>query len=273
MMKCESIPMKVNGSMEDARLELYFLDNFSDIKLEKARATILICPGGGYEMTSDREGEAIAIKFLAVGFHVAILRYSVAPVRYPIALLELAGAVKYLRDNAEEYKIDKDRIIIQGCSAGGHLAASYGVFWRKPFLQEYYNVSEEMLRPNGLILNYPVISSGEFAHESSFRMLLGERYEELKEEMSLEKQVNKDVPPVFIWHTYTDDCVLVENSLLFVNALRKYNISAEFHMYSKGGHGLGLANELTVALDGYGIQRECESWIDLGITWVKAQEK
>lgn len=271
-MICETIPVKVEGAMEGACLQTYFLYNSEEIKREKPRAAILMCPGGGYGGTSDREAEPIALKFLAEGFHVAVLRYSVSPVRYPVALLELAGAVKYLREHAGEYQIDPERIIIQGCSAGGHLAASYGVFWRKPFLREYYQVPEEMLRPDGLILNYPVITSGEFAHQGSFENLLGERLGELKDEMSLEYQVNTDVPPVFIWHTYTDDCVPVENSLLFVNALRKHQIPTEFHMYAKGGHGLGLANELTMDNNGLGIQKECEGWVDLAVVWMKNGE-
>lgn len=270
MMKCETIPIRVEGAAGEACLQTYFLYHSEAIKREKPRTTILICPGGGYEHTSDREAEPIALKFAAEGYHAAVLRYSVYPAEYPVALLELAGAVKYLREHAEEFQINPDKIIIQGSSAGGHLAASYCVFWRNSFLREYHQTSEEMLRPNGLMLSYPVITSGEFAHQGSFEKLLGERLEEKKEELSLEKQINKEVPPVFIWHTFEDAAVPVENSLLFVSALRKLNISTEFHMYAKGCHGLGLANELTVMNDGKGIEKECETWIDLAVNWLKA---
>ena len=101
------------------------------------------------------------------------------------------------------------------------------------------------------MLSYPVITSGRKAHRGSFENLLGDRYEELVEEMSLENQVDADTPPAFLWHTTEDDCVPVENSLLFYQALHDQGISVEMHIYPHGPHGLGLANELTAAGDGF----------------------
>jgi acetyl esterase/lipase len=265
----EVIQIQVEGSQPDTKLYTYILDNSPDIRPDGVRPIVVICPGGGYSMTSDREAEALAVKIMAMGSHAAILRYSCAPSVYPTALKELATVVSLLRKNAEKWHIDKDKIIVQGSSAGGHLAASYGVFWKEPFLAEEINESTEQLKPNGLILSYPVITSGPFAHRESFQNLLGERYEELIEKMSLEKQVSVDTPKTFIWHTFPDDCVPVENSLLFVMALRERNIPTEFHMYPVGGHGLGLATEETACPNGYGIQKECQSWISLLETWLK----
>ena len=127
---------------------------------EKKRKAVIICPGGGYEMTSDREAEALAVKFMAMGYHAAILRYSVAPARFPEALLQLATAVAMLRENAEKWHIDTGKIVVQGSSAGGHLAASLGVFWNKPFVAEALGMDAGKFRPNGLMLSYPVITSG-----------------------------------------------------------------------------------------------------------------
>ena len=118
------------------------------------------------------------------------------------------------------------------------------------------------------MLGYPVITSGEFAHRNSFVHLLGDRYEELVEEMSLEKQVSKNNPPTFVWHTLTDEAVPVENSLLFAKALKDAGVSVELHVYPKGQHGLALANAIT-ALDTSTIVPSCQSWIDLVQMWIR----
>lgn len=262
------IHVKAKTYEQPGRLYLYLLDKSPEINIDK-RPLVLICPGGGYGMTSDREAEPIAMQFLASGYHAAILRYSCSPARYPTALLQLGASVKYLREHQEEFHIDPDKIIVQGSSAGGHLAASFGVFWKKKtFLAEILETNPETIRPNGLMLSYPVITSGIKTHGGSMENLLGERREELLSEMSLENQVDQDTPPTFLWHTASDDCVPVENSLLFFGALHKNGIPAELHIYPHGGHGLGLANELTANIEGYGIQEECQSWIELAKTWL-----
>ena len=177
-----------------------------------------------------------------------------------------------IRRNVKEWHVNPDQIIVLGCSAGGHLAASLGVFWEEAFLAEALNIKSselKLLRPDGMILCYPVITSGEYAHRGSFQNLLQDREEELSEKMSLELQVSPKTPPTFIWHTYTDGVVPVENSLLFVSALRKEGVSVEFHMYPEGGHGLSLANRLTCNRGGDAVQEECTSWISLVHTWME----
>ena len=271
-MNYQVMDIKAETYEEPAKLYLYLQEKSPEIAIDK-RPLIFICPGGAYAMTSDREAEAVALQFLAAGFHAAVLRYSVAPARYPTALLQVAAGFKYLREHAEEFHIDEDKIVIQGASAGGHLAASYGVFWKKKtFLAEMLHTTPELLKPNGMMLSYPVITSGPKAHRGSFENLLGDRYEELVEEMSLEKQVDADTPPAFLWHTTEDDCVPVENSLLFYQALHDQGISVEMHIYPHGPHGLGLANELTAAGDGFGIQPECATWIEHAKTWLKSSD-
>ena len=217
----EKIEIQLKDSEFKANLFTYFLDNSPEIDLGRKRPVVLICPGGGYEMTSDREAEALAVKFMAMGYHAAILRYSVAPARFPEALLQLATAVAMLRENAEKWHIDTGKIVVQGSSAGGHLAASLGVFWNKPFVAEALGMDAGKFRPNGLMLSYPVITSGEKAHQGSFEKVLGEDYvdEEKRRFLSLEYSVSKDTPPTFLWHTAPDDTVPVENSLLFFQAL------------------------------------------------------
>lgn len=264
----ETIPLKQPGSLEGACAVTYLISYTDKIGIEK-RPLIIICPGGGYEHLSDREGEMTALQFNSMGFHAIVVKYSVAPAVYPTALLELANVVAIAYEKADEWHIDTEKIVIQGCSAGGHLAACFCMNWSKPFLSEALHVSKDVLKPAGMMLNYPVITSGPCCHPGSFQNLLGPRYEELKERMSLENQVNADTPKSFIWHTFTDESVPVENSLLLISALRKHRISTEFHMYPHGAHGLGLANELTATSDGRGIQEECASWIELAHTWLK----
>lgn len=259
--------MTVEGSVGNPTLTTYILDA-SEALLLNERPMIIICPGGGYSHVSDREGEMIAMQFLAAGYHAAVLRYSVNPAVYPTQLLELAKAVALVRKNADQWHVLTDRILIQGFSAGGHLAASYGCFWTEQFMVDTVDGDKELLRPNGLILSYPVITSGEYAHRGSFEMLLGNQYDELVNEMSLENKVNKDTPKTFLWHTFEDATVPVENSLMFMQALRKHNIPFECHIYPKGGHGLSLGNELTEGISGHEIQPEVTTWIELAKTFV-----
>ena len=267
----EKLEIQLKNSEFKANLFTYLLDNSLEIDPNRKRPVVLICPGGGYEMTSDREAEALAVKFLAMGYHAAVLRYSVAPARFPEALLQLATAVALIRENAEKWHIDENKIVVQGSSAGGHLAASLGVFWNKSFVAEALEMYSEKFRPNGLMLSYPVITSGEKAHQGSFENVLGEQYadEQKRRFLSLEYHVSKDTPPTFLWHTAPDDVVPVENSLLFFQALHALNIPAELHIYPVGGHGLGLATSETATPEGYGIQAECESWITLAGEWMK----
>lgn len=267
-MKYEVLNMQVEGSVGNPTLTTYIIDSSKEF-IHNERPLVLICPGGGYEMVSDREGELLALQFSAMGYHTAILRYSVAPAVYPTQLLEVAKAITTIRNHAKEWNVLSDKIILQGSSAGGHLAASFCCFYKEDFLAEKTGVKSKELKPNGLMLDYPVITSGEYAHRGSFVNLLGDRYDELLEKVSLEKQVHADMPPAFVWHTYTDDCVPVENSLLFVSAYRKYNIPMEFHMFPKGGHGLSLANRLTVSPYGEPIMPEVGAWVAMAGRWLE----
>lgn len=268
-MNYQTYDMTVKGSVGTPTLTTYLIDTPEGLLL-KERPLVVICPGGGYNHISVREGEFLALQFAAFGYHAAVLRYSVSPAVYPTQLLELAKAVAFLREHAEEWNIQKDKIFIQGSSAGGHLAASLGCFWKEEFLREALQVKDaELFRPNGLILSYPVITSGEFAHRDSFVKLLGDRYEELLDKMSLENQVNEDTPETFLWHTFEDGAVPVENSLLFMQSLRRNNIAFESHIYPRGCHGLGMGNELTCSEGGKELQPEVSTWVSLAGTFIR----
>lgn len=243
------------------------------------RPAVIICPGGAYRFKSDREAEVVALRYAAAGIQAFVLQYSVAPSRYPSALLEAAWAVAFVRTHAEEFFVDPEKILIAGFSAGGHLSACLGNLWDEPFLtealSEEYPVKKEdsgekkMWKPDGMILSYPVITMGEFTHEESRRLLLGDDFtEEMTRSLSMELRVSEKTVPAFLWHTWEDVDVPAENSLQFALALRKYQIPFELHLYEKGGHGLSLCDE-TVDDGTRLFPTDDANWIEMAIRWLK----
>lgn len=268
-MRNEQIKIQVEGSGKDVCLETYILGDVMDGARNRKTPLVLICPGGGYAMTSNREAEPIALQFNSMGYQAAVLRYSCAPAVYPTALCEVAQSVKLIREHAEDWNVDAEKIIVMGFSAGGHLAASYGVFWNKSWLTEKMQCDKQLLKPNGLVLCYPVISSKEeIAHQDSIKNLLGESYPEMKEQVSLEDKVGKHTPKTFLWHTFTDPVVPFWNSFRFAEALGKAGVPMEYHLYPQGGHGLSLANEQTANEEGKGVEKVCQSWVPLLRSWM-----
>ena len=177
----KEIPIQVEGSDKTSRAQFYILDTLPDeMKIQK-RPIILICPGGGYHKVSYREGEPLAMHFLSLGYHACVLQYSVSQEAfYPTQLLEVTESVRQIHEHAKEWYIDTKKIVLAGASAGGHLAANYCAFWKREFLVEKSGMQREMLKPRGLILCYPVITSDpEYAHMPSFRNLLGDTVVEL----------------------------------------------------------------------------------------------
>lgn len=270
-MKCENIKIEIAASVQ-ATLSLYIQDSYPETYGERRRPLVLICPGGGYEHVSVREAEPIALHFLTAGCHAAVLWYDIAKqgVEYPQELLELAKATAYIREHADAYSVDKDKILVAGFSAGGHLAASLGCFWQEEWLEKEMNMPKESYQPNGLILAYPVITSGEFAHRGSFVNLMGTKASpELEAKLSLENQVTDKVPPVFMWHTFEDGAVPLENSLMFAAALRKAGVNFEYHVFPHGGHGYALATKETALKEMVEVEPQCEQWMQLCKNWLK----
>ena len=268
-LRIKDISRKLKNS--EAIISAYIPENSEEININKKRETIIICPGGGYEFTSDREAEPIALKFVAQVFNAVVIRYSIAPVRYPTALLELAETVRYVREKEKEWNVDTEKVIVCGFSAGGHLAGSLGVLWNNEIIEKYLDIKNEEVKPNAMILCYPVISSGEFAHKGSFDSLLGEKEAEIsRENLSLEKLVSIETPKTFLWHTFDDGTVPVQNSLLFSNALASNKVQFELHIYPSGVHGLGLCEEIT-AMNGRSehINSHIASWFNLACQWIK----
>ncbi len=253
----------INGFMPT--LTAYLIDDNSTYPARRMRPAVLICPGGGYGFCSEREAEPVALQYMAAGYTAFVLDYSVAPNRYPEPQKDVSEAIKLIRSHADEWGIDKDKIAIMGFSAGGHLAASLATMWDK----EPLRTEDGANRPNAAILCYPVISSfPEIAHMGSFDALCGDDAE-LKVEMSLEYQVSEKTPPCFLWHTFEDNAVPVENSLVFAAALKKAGVSCEMHIFPYGDHGLSLANSDTAWGEG-GIVERVQEWVPLSIKWLNA---
>ena len=271
------VHQRIDLGTEGAVLETYFLDDSDRLKNSRCRPVILICPGGGYSYTTDREAEPIALAFASRGYHAAVLRSPCAPVRYPAALVSLCRAVLWLREHAGEFHIDPDRLCVSGYSAGGHLAASLGVFWHRPFLQELVGSTAQDIRPQALLLGYPVITDGDGEAKGdyySLRNLLGrDATAEEVAQQCLERHVTDQTPPTFLWSTDTDELVPIRNSIVFSAALCRAGVSQEVHIYSVGEHGLGLANAVTEdTLPGKArVCPDCESWIDLAGRWLRRQ--
>ena len=228
-----------------AELFVYAWENSPEFCENRRRPAILICPGGGYAMCSDREAEAIAFRFFAAGFQAFVLRYSVAPVRHPAQLAEAVLAVDYIRKNAEELKVIPDRI---------------------PEVAAY--VGERDGKPNACILGYPVITAGIRSDGESIRNLTGK--ERGNGAFSLERRVSRDTVPSFLWTTAKDGAVPAQNSLLFASALAAAGVDYELHIYQDGPHGLATADEETAVpgVPAY-IDPRAATWIPLALSWLK----
>ena len=271
---CVDINIKTIGACDHiAKLTTYIPDNEFAAEDRKIRPAVLIIPGGGYEYTSRREGEPIALKYASEGICAFVLDYSVAPAYFPQALCEAFLAIKHIRKHAEEWNIDTNKIAVCGFSAGGHLCACVGNFWNAEWLDEYIKVDRKMIKPNLLILSYPVITSDNFTHKESVSNLLGDnKTEEMLELISMEKQVNSDVPPTFIWHTYEDGTVPVKNTLVFGSALVEKGIPVEMHIYRRGWHGLSLGTYMVNEGMKIGEKYMCSDWIDKSVHFIFNEE-
>lgn len=235
---------------------------------EKGKATgtaVIICPGGGYGILAiTHEGYEVAKRFNEAGITAFILKY-----RLPSDLImkdktigplqDAQQAIKLLRENAAKYAINPDKIGMMGFSAGGHLASTAGTHFNTPVIENSLNTS---LKPNFMLLIYPVITMGEFTHGGSKRNLLGEKpTEEQLRLYSNELQITVETPPSFLVHANDDKAVPSENSIQFALKLKQAGVKTELHLYQAGGHGFGLHNKTTK-----------EDWFKSMLSWMQSNE-
>lgn len=250
-MICKTIELKnrfpflgENGRNPD--VTLYLPDPMQEMGRDDwKRPCLVICPGGGYGMCSQREAEPIALNFLSEGYNVFVIRYSVAPHRFPNQLREVAAVMELIWENTDNWHCDPNRIAIMGFSAGGHLAAHYSTCFDIPEVREVFPESKPV---QASILCYPVITADpEITHLGSCQNLLGVESltDEQVEKFSCDKQVTKHTPPAFLWHTAEDNAVPVANTLRYAEALSRYQIPFAVRIYPAGWHGLATVDDQT----------------------------
>ena len=206
-------------------------------------AAIVVCPGGGYGGLAPHEGDHYARFLNEQGVAAFVLKYRLGPSGYhhPAMLQDAARAVRTVRARAGEWKLDPKRVGIMGSSAGGHLASTLLTHFDTGKPDAADPTERQSSRPALGILCYAVISMGDVGHRGSRNNLLGPNPSpDLIQELSNELHVTKDTPPCFLWHTYEDSGVKVENSLQFAEALQRAKVPFDLHVYQKGPHGLGL---------------------------------
>ena len=256
---------------EDGRnpyLETYLPFNLTEMHREnRKRPCMVVCPGGGYGMCSQRESEPVALKFLADGYNVFVINYSVAPHRFPCQLREVAAVMELIYKNADAWNCDTEKIAIIGFSAGGHLAAHYSTMYDCKEVREVFPDSKPV---NASVLSYPVISADrDFAHMGSFKNLLGHEPDEQEVKyFSCNNNVKENTPPAFLWHTAEDNSVPVKNSLVYAEALAKYKIPFELHVFPYGAHGLSTCDDQSC--DNINdIHKYNTVWIDNAKKWLR----
>ncbi len=248
---------------------IYLREEDKDIKMEsfihndeggavaigrRKRPAMVVLAGGGYLFqANDREGEPIAINYFAKGFNCFMVNYSVNDkAKFPRPVVDVSRAIVHIKRNAEKYNVDPDRVYVIGFSAGGHLAASIGTFWAEEWAKSDPDMKPGENKPAAVLTCYPVITGEkEFYHHDSFMRILGypiETQDVPQEELdlySVDKHINENTVPAFIWHTFEDDCVPLENVLLYARALKAGGVHFEMHIYPKGYHAFALANRET----------------------------
>ena len=228
---------------------------------------VLVCPGGGYAgLAYDWEGTEIAKYLNSKGIAAGVLKYRLpgsASVKesFKAPLQDAQRGIRILRANALDWNIDKNKVGVMGFSAGGHLASTLGTHYQEAFYSAIDSTDSEEIRPDFMVLVYPVISMDpKITHQGSHDNLLGEKpTAALEKQFSNELQVTENTPPVFLIHAGDDDVVPVENSLRMYTSLREHGVPTEMHIYPKGGHGFSLANEI------YYLQ----SWSDRLTDWLR----
>ena len=247
-----------NGS---ADLDAQFLTPYLPAGVTPQGA-VIICPGGGYSQRASHEREPIARWLAGLGTAAFVLDYRVAPHHHPAPLDDARRAIRLVRHHAADWGLADPRIALLGFSAGGHLAASAGIYGDDGDPESADPVARASSRPDALILCYAVISLIEFRHQRSTENLLGpDAPDDLLAALSLETRVTPATPPTFLWHTADDASVPVEHSLLFASALRRHGVPFALHVYPHGRHGLGLASDDPLV----------GTWTDLCARWLVTQ--
>lgn len=256
-------PQAKGASCEDVPT----LTIFEPIRDHANGSAVLVFPGGGYAgLSGNLEGTQIAAWFTARGFRAFVLSYRLSSHGYilPVPLLDARRAIQTVRARARDYHIDPSRIVVIGFSAGGHLAALAGTQFVPGDPHAEDAIERVSSRPDYLVLGYPWIGgiTTGTSHLSYCKLFnIMDRCEELRKAYSPDLFVTKETPPTFLYHTFNDETVPVEQSLRFYEALVKAGVPSEMHIFANGTHGSGLGRG-DAALD---------QWPTLMEAWLRAQ--
>lgn len=275
---------------DNAQLDAYIPDDAEYPREDLKRPAAVICPGGGYAFVSKDEGEPVAFAFLKEGYAAFVLRYSTGIENpFPTALRQLAKSIKYVRDNADALKVIKDDVTVAGFSAGGNLALSSAVYCEDKVMLDGIGSTEEV-RPDAIVLGYPAVTlipvkrKGEckidpelmkrFAGPTIRQILLGKTdcSEEEYASLNLLNKLHKNMPPVFVWGTYDDQIIPVEDLTGLASGLKKLGVSCELHMFEKGGHGMSLGTGVVKSeeeIKGNHVAK----WFRLAILWLEERRR
>lgn len=283
----------------DVSLTTYVLEDSMEMLAGKPRPAVLICPGGAYISCSDREGEPVALRFAAMGYHAFVLRYSTymegkpgfitpgepmplkAHCQYPNPMREIGMAMLLLHEHAKAWKIDTERIAICGFSAGAHNCAMYATQWQNPVITEFFGKPKEMLRPAACIWGYTLsdyifmkgtlegdpIAKGLFDAANTSYLGTSDPDDDMLLQVSPARNVTADTPPMFLWATAADGLVPVQHTIRMAHALADQNIPFEMHVFEEGDHGLALATQASsTAWDQ--TSPDAEKWAELCEKWL-----
>lgn len=220
---------------------------------------------------SGRESEPIALAFLNEGYSSFVLDYSTS-VPYPTQLIEGCMAMAYIRENAAKYTVDVRHVAATGFSAGGHLCCMLAAMYNEKTVQDVLGERANFYRPDAVVLGYPVVSMQNGVTHELTRKIISDDGKVAYDTLSIDKRIGKDSSPAFIWHTFEDEAVSVENSLLLASAYKKANVPFALHVFEKGWHGLSLC----VGETDDRTEREEEltyvgKWFSLAIDWLTAR--
>lgn len=270
-MRIERIELPASGyGTKVATLTAYVQDNLKD-QAKRRRPAVVVCPGGCYELCSDRESEPIALALVSRGLQAFVLDYAVlepgaaAPL-LPAPQIDLAHAVATVRAHADAWHVDEGSVGLLGCSAGAHLSATYVALMRDEAFLARAGVTAGEARADWQVLCYPAIDLdlGWLSDPSDVARICPEN-SPLRRAQDL---VSAATPPTFLWHTAPDATVPVRNSYLYAGALAEHGVDHECHVFHAGRHGLSLATRESEHYPG-DVVPHVAHWLDLAVEWLK----